>query len=62
MSDQEKNKNFIFIPHLGQKFRELAKNKILIFFLLGHLEGRQIRAPTNKKILTSPRTYAQPNF
>jgi hypothetical protein len=42
---------FHFWKNLGWKFRELAKNKILIFFLVGHLEGRLIRAPTNKKIL-----------
>jgi hypothetical protein len=39
---------FHFEKNLGWKFRELAKNKIFIFFLFGHLEGRLIRAPIKK--------------
>jgi hypothetical protein len=54
-SDVGPRKKFLFLFHFGQnlgrKFRELAKNKILIFFLFRHLESRLILAPTNKKFL-----------
>jgi hypothetical protein len=42
---------FHFGKNLDHKLRELAKNKNFICFLFGHLKGRLIQAPTNKKII-----------